>query len=353
MNRAVRVALLACVLLGCGAPPAEATEEPSAASAPTRWVRVRAPEDLSLLEAPARVVSTTTAAGEVTAPMTMRVARVHVAPGQHVDEGDPVLDVVAPDVLTAAAQWIAASRQLGVHRDRRTTLEGLRGEGIVEESRVFEQTARVAELSADQAAALAVLQSVGLRPGDVAATLRSGTITLRAPLAGIIRDLDVRLGEVRQPGDGPFARIIGTATPRIEVRASQAIPETGTATFRGTDGTEVVLGSAVASVVDPIDGTHVAWLDPAVPGVALSDGLRGAVRWGMATDAAFEVPAQAIRIEPGRTVVLRQTADAPEPIEVHVLIASSTTAIVTGALTLEDEVAADAATVLRPPESAE
>jgi cobalt-zinc-cadmium efflux system membrane fusion protein len=345
---------LVLLLIGCGsAPPLEPAEDRGAASAPTRWVRVRTPDDLSLLAAPARVVSTTVASGEITPTMTMRIAAVHVAPGQLVAAGDPVLDAVVPDALTAAAQWIAASRQLGVHRDRRTTLEGLRGEGIIEESRVFEQTARVAELSADQAAALAVLQSVGVSPSDVASTLRRGTITLRAPLAGIVRDLDVRLGEVRQAGDTPFARIVGVATPRIEVRASQALPQRGTASFLGNDGTTVALGPAIAAIVDPIDGTHVAWMDPATTGALLADGLRGEVRWTSGEEGELEVPARAIRMEHGRTFVVRRRGDESDAVEVEVLLASGTSAIVTGALSTDDEVAADAATVLRPPESDE
>src|SRR5690606_20071902 len=147
--------------------------------------------------------------------------------------GDPVLDVVMAEVLDAAALVQGLSGRIAAHRARVEELERLRAEQLVDAARVFEQRAALAELEAQRAQALAVLRAASLDGGDAARVLRQGAITLRAPSAGVVRSLDARLGETREPGGAPFARVVGTGAARVEVRSTAPLPPAAAITFEG------------------------------------------------------------------------------------------------------------------------
>src|SRR5690606_14123942 len=114
-NRASGGAAMRCVVLlgvlllaGCrgeeGAPPAEEASE-SAPAPEVRWAPVRSPGDASVLEAPAIVRAAPDANGEVSVSVSARVERVHVQVGTRVERGAVVVDVLAPQVLAAAATY--------------------------------------------------------------------------------------------------------------------------------------------------------------------------------------------------------------------------------------------------------
>jgi hypothetical protein len=323
-------------------------DEPSTGAA--RWQPVRRPSDATVLEHPARVIADPSTIGEIAAPFRARVTRVHVRIGQAVQEGDPVLDVVMPEVLGAAATVRGTTERIEAHRARAEQLERLRAEGIVDAARVFEQRAAVADLEAERASALAVLQAASIDPRHVARLLENGAVTLRAPASGIVQSLDARLGETREPGGEPFARIVGAGGARIEVRSSEMLPRDAAPVFEGADGATVPLASEpISSVVDPSDGTIVTWLAPADE-TPLVGGLRGRVRLTLAASDLWEVPASAIEIRDQAASVYRRVDSGAERVEVTVVATSGATAIVRGPLR-EGDVVASRPSALAPPEA--
>ena len=97
----------------CETPP----DAPSEAVAhEPRWSSVTRPRDLSLLEAPALVVHSPEGEARVSASHMARVVRVHVRAGDTVQAGAPIVDVVMPAVLEAAARWVS----VGPRRTLRT-----------------------------------------------------------------------------------------------------------------------------------------------------------------------------------------------------------------------------------------
>jgi cobalt-zinc-cadmium efflux system membrane fusion protein len=332
--------------LGCESPPAELTPEaePEPAAASTgaaRWAAVQRPSDATLLEHPAVVVGDPGTNSELGASFRARVQAVHVRVGQHVEAGAPVLDVIVPEVLSAAASVRGTSARIAAHRARAAELERLLADGLVDASRVFEQRAIVAELEAERAHALSTLQAASVPPNEAARLLSRGTITLRAPSAGTVRTLDARLGETREPGSAPFARIVGAGDARIEVRSTEPLPA-GAVRFQAADGTTVPLApEPLAHLVDPADGTHVTWFGTAEP-AQLIDGLRGRVRLALPATDVWEVPTSALTLgERGDATLQRRAGEAVQPVSVTVVARSGATSIVRGPLSEGDEVAAN------------
>lgn len=337
--------LLSAVLLaacrGEGAPPLaqEAAEEPPTPE--VRWVPVRPPGDASVLEAPAIVRADPDANGEVSVSVSARVERVHVQVGTRVERGALVVDVLAPQVLAAAATYVGASKRLAFHRARAEELDALREEGLVDKARVFEQRMQAIELDAAREEALATLRGAGVDPTQAEALTRRGSIALRAPVAGVVTELDARPGEMREPGSGPLARIRGTGAARVEVRTPSPWMGGASATLELSGGERVALRpEPIASAVEPEAGTHVHWLVPTAP-LALADGLRGVVRIG-ARAGTWQVPAGAVLQGPGKPAVWRRRAGAVERVDVDVVAGSGANALVTGPLQENDEVAAEA-----------
>lgn len=353
------VVLLGVLLLaGCrgeeGAPPAEEASE-SAPAPEVRWAPVRSPGDASVLEAPAIVRAAPDANGEVSVSVSARVERVHVQVGTRVERGAVVVDVLAPQVLAAAATYVGASKRLAFHEARAKELAELQKEGLVDKARVFEQRVQVIELDAAREEALAVLRGAGVDPAQAEALTRRGSIALRAPVAGVITELTARPGEMREPGSGPLARIRGEGAARVEVRTPSPWMSGASATLELAGGERIELGSEpISSAVEPEAGTYVHWLVPRET-TALADGLRGVVRIG-ARPGTWQVPAGAVLQGAalqgaalqgaGKAAVWRRRKGAVERVDVEVVAASGANALVAalvaGALEEGDEVAAEA-----------
>ncbi|MBX3273170.1 MAG: efflux RND transporter periplasmic adaptor subunit [Sandaracinaceae bacterium] len=331
---------LAVSLALAGCTPGEAPEAaaPSGpASAPTRWVAPRAPADATILEAPA-VVRAVGATAQVSASVRVRVVRLHVEPGSRVEAGDPIVDVAAPELLDAAATYLGAGRGARAQGERADELDALRAEGIVSRAQVFERRASASELGTARDRAAATLRAAGVEPSAAAGLVRRGHLTLAAPVAGVIAALDARVGEIREPG--PLARVVGEAAPRVEVRTSGAWPEADALRFVASDGRSVALApAALATVVDPADGTLVSWYAPLEPS-PLPDGLAGTARLTSAA-GVLEVPVTAVAARTGRSEVVRRRDGVSARVAVEVLASSGASALVRGELTEEDRVAAD------------
>ncbi len=335
------VVALALGLGGCGSEPMAIEAEPAAeaTSAPTPWVAVRSPDDESLLEAPA-IVRAAGASGAVSASVQVRVVRLHVSAGSVVSAGDPVVDVAAPELLDAAATYVGSRRGARAHGERAGQLEELRAEGLVNHSQVFERRARSIELTTEHGRAAALLRSAGVEPSAAAGLLRRGFLTLNSPVDGVVTALEVRVGEVREPGAGPLARIFGEGTARIEVRTTEMWPEATSVRFEASDARIVELqATPLSSVVDPDDGTRLTWYAPAED-IALPDGLTGTARISAAADV-WEVPVRAVAQRTGASEVVRRRDGATQRIAVNVLGSSGATALVRGDLVEGDEVRDD------------
>lgn len=336
--------LLSILLVACGRDepaPTEPAIEPARSAAATRWVAVVRPEDRSILESPAVVRAAADSVGDVAVTVRARVVRVHARPGTQLDVDAPVLDVAPAELLDAAAEYVGTGRRLGVHAERAKRLEALRAEGLVDRERVFEQLAMVAELRAVRDRAAATLLASGVDPRRARIVARRGYLTLRAPVAGIVTEVNARPGEIREPGGRPFARIVGTAPARVEVRTTAPWPLASEVRFEALDGRSFSLSpTPLATVLDPDDGTRLSWFAPRDEPLRLRDGVRGLARL-TASPEVWEVPLGAVSQRTGVSWLIRRREGEVSEVAVEVVAASGASALVVGPIREHDEVAAD------------
>jgi cobalt-zinc-cadmium efflux system membrane fusion protein len=340
VNLALR--LLPLVALACrpGAPvPAE--PPPSVApSAAARWIASRPADDTALLEAPARVLPSPDAVGSIAPPLTARIVRVRVKPGQRVAANEPLVDVLMPELLHAAGDLAGEEIKVAAYSKRRAQLEALRGEGLARLAELAEVDSQLATARADAQAARATLRAAGMSDAQAAALLSGdGVSSLKAPFRGLVTTLDAYPGQVREPSGAPLAIIVGTGDGRVEARLPSAPSDGGAFAFvSGGEAVPLELVS-ISPRYEPADGTRLAWFS-AVDGGALPIGATGRVR--QHADPSWRVvPARAVLEGPSPRVRVRRGSGAAL-VEVRVIARSGAEAIVSG-LDPAEQVAADAA----------
>lgn len=309
-----------------------------AASAPTPWQEVTEPSDPALTELPAHVVGDPAARSQIAVVYAARIVRVHVRIGDRVAAGDPVVEVAVPELLRAQAAIAAADARAAPQRRRAEQLRGLQREGLVGGREIFEIDATLAALDADRRAAAAVVAGWG----SLESSGHRGTLLLRAPSAGVVVAVDATVGEVRDGTGGPLVEIRGEGLGRVELRAAGALPPGAAFRFVGIDGRSVPLSPVVdATAIDPSDGSTRVWMRPDPP-VPLPEGLRGRVLIHGGLGGVVQVPERSMRWHDGGMVVVVRDGDVGRSVPVEVVGRSGSTALVRGAVTTDDEVAADA-----------
>ena len=341
-------ALGACTNPRDAAPPAPAPGQPAeavAASARTPWIKARNPEDVALLEAPAVVLATPESNAGVSPPFRARIVKVNVKPGARVRRGDPVAEVVMPEVVQAAGTYASAATRAAAYARRAAQLEALKKDGMVRLTEVLEVETRLAEARADQQGALAMLRVAALGADDAQRILAgSGQVALRSPIDGVVTQVKAAIGENREAAGEPLVRVAGEGEPRVEARCARVLPDEAHFELWLASGERYpVKLVGRAPQVDPRDGTILAWFAP-YPGTRLTQGQTGKVRIRLEEGRKLvAVPARAVALGAEGPYLVANRAGKAERARVEVIAASGADALVQGGVDIGDEIAADAA----------
>jgi len=346
------LALAAALALAACTKSAAPEEEPPAPSSRTPWVKARSSEGVPLLEAPAQVLPSPEGQAGVVPPYRARILKVLVRPGQKVAKGQPLVEVVMPEVSTAAGAYAAASTRVDAYGRRKAQLDALKADGLVRLADVLEAETKLAEAKADQQSAAAALRTAQIEPGE-AADIVSGKkpVVLKSPIAGVVTAVGAGVGDSREPTGEPIVRVAGAGDSRVEARFARPVDPAGASyEFVVTGGAHHhLVFVARAPVIDPRDGTIAVWLVPE-KGTTLQPGLTGRVVVTIPGAAgAAVVPARAVGLEDGKPFVWVRRNGTVEKVQVDVFASSGVESLVTGVAEGE-EVAADAALVELPAE---
>lgn len=317
-----------------------------AASMAVRWLHPRLPAaELAVFEVPAHVVAGPLGRAAVSAPVRVQVARVLVRAGDRVEVGTPLAEVLAPDLVQAAAVRQSAGVRMAAHQKYLGGLRGLRSEGLMRTADVFQVEVQLADLQAARAEAEARLRGAGVTDAEVQILSATGRWTLRAPVAGVVRELAMEPGAVIEPGAAVLARIEGVQPVRVEVRLHHGIPAGAGLALALPGAADLPLQpTPVSSAVDPLDGSTIAWFDAAGTGPnqpTLAAGTRGRLRvTGLPADV-LQVPARALLQDNGRARVVRRRGTDVRTVPVEVIAVAGAVALVRG-LQPSDEIAAEA-----------
>ncbi len=343
-NRIARIALATVAACSRGTVPTQTPVPTPLPSVRTAWVRARPTEGLPLLEAPATVLPSPDGQAGVAPPVRARVARIHVRPGERVRRGQPLVDVVMPQVVQAAGSYAAATTRLEAYARRKAQLDSLRGDGLVRLTDLLEADTRLSEARAEQQGSLATLRVAQLEADDVPRLLSgTGQVALRSPIDGMVTAVRAALGETRDPGGEAMIQVAGEGEPRIEARFARTWPEEGARYELVAPGGQRVKVTFVARApaVDPRDGAIVAWFRPPADS-RLPNGLAGRLEVGLPPASGFAVvPARAVALDGSKAYVVVHRSGVAGRVPVEVLATSGADALVRG-LAADEEVAADA-----------
>lgn len=308
------------ILLGACAPKPSVPEPETPDHHETLETIVLArPGDRVILEAPARVVSTAPARGEINVLNRALIVRRHVAAGDRVKQGQTLLEAAMPEVSEAIGLYRASSARLELAERRHAQLAPLQKEGLLKASELYELAQSIHELRALRARTRAVWQAVGLQEGELAGIERAGLIPLRAPVEGVVVRLGAELGHMAEPGGASLAEVQGEASGRIEANLGVLPPDGVSIRFDAIDGRSITLeATAAESILDPSSGRMTVWFAPTET-TSLPPGLLGKLRVRPGTASLFELPSQAVDRDETGTFVLAARPGGAERVPVRVL----------------------------------
>jgi RND family efflux transporter MFP subunit len=178
-------AALAVGVSGCGGKPVDKAAPP--------------PREIEVVQlAPSEVRDTSEYLGSLMSRQSVNVLpqvagyvrRIHVRPGQKVEAGAPLLDVDAREetaaLETARAQRTSSEVNLEQARRTRARIESLYQEGLASAQELEQSRAQVEALEANTRAAAAT---------ESQREVQLGFNTVRAPFAGTVGDVLVRMGD--------------------------------------------------------------------------------------------------------------------------------------------------------------
>jgi cobalt-zinc-cadmium efflux system membrane fusion protein len=313
-----------------------------AAPAGSHYVDLEAGSDPSVLSAPARVSAAADSRSQVTAVVRGQIVETLVRVGQRVEAGDPIVRLRCPELLQAAAGLHALQDQIEAHRERLELLESLTREGLARSESTFELRAQLAELQTRVSTARTTLQAAGLSRVEAERLRQRGTLTLRAPTAGIVASLDAPPGGSYEPyGARPLAEIVGPAPAWIAVELTRPPPAAAQPVFEGVDGRSIPLEPTAVSQLPLSSGSLRVFYRPAPRPDAgtelLIEGLSGRVRFALPDDA-HQVPLAALHGDPVQPELWVLRAGESLRVPVQVLGRSATNALVRGELRAGDRV---------------
>ncbi len=265
--------------------------------------------DAPVVRAPARVAFRDGAVSQINLPIAGRVTAVHVATGDRVKAGDPLITLSSPEAAAARASLAAALAEHDATRKELTRQDQMATSGVGIES---ERVAAQAKLRQSEAELARAQTTAGILGGG-----GGSTIVLRAPFDGTVINRRVSVGSVAAPGGEPLIEI-GNPTALWVV-----------ADVFDRDLVQVHEGAAVEIEVGagdkPLHG-KVASIGSALTGsmrtapvyVALDADATDAIRAGMFAHAIIKaavgqsivLPAEAVLVKSGkRYVVYVEQAD--------------------------------------------
>lgn len=301
--------------IGCSSMAGHAPADPDATNATrldavaSEWIRTQAVASVAVpdrIDAPGWLVLLHDAEARLATPVPGRVAQVHVREGARVRAGDPLVTLDSAEAVHLRSEAAAADVELRVaeaefERQERLAESGL---GLMVDRMRAEadlQRARMARDAARQAAAI-------LGEG------KGSALVLRAPIDGVVVDLDLRPGQAVSPDDGPLLDVAHTDRPfarldvyedalnRVEVGQSVLV------TSSSGDGSARGRVVEVAGAADPRTrrGPVLVELEEVPAGWVAGRMVRGRIDGAPAAPLAVPVTAVVVRPDRARVVYVEQ-----------------------------------------------
>ncbi len=213
---------------------------------------------------------------EVAAPVSARVARVLAKPGDKVTAGQVLVELNSPDLALARAEIGAAQAKLEIAKKNAARKRQLAADRLIPERELIEAESAVSEADAAYKVAASGIRKFGGTAGDTG-------LTIKSPLAGVVIDRTVVVGQLADPsktlfrvGDLSTLWLVAHVFERDAVRVQA--DRHATASFAALPGktTDAVI-KWVGREVDKSSRTIEIRLDVANPDGVLRPGMSATV----------------------------------------------------------------------------
>ncbi|HEX2688876.1 MAG TPA: efflux RND transporter periplasmic adaptor subunit [Kofleriaceae bacterium] len=234
---------------------------------------------------------------EVASPVSARVTRVLVRPGDAVIAGQALVELLSPELVQARAELEAARARLEIARKNAERKRALAADRLVPEREVIEAESALTEADAAYKVAASVLRKFGPVAGEA-------VLAIRSPIAGVVIERSVVQGQLADPSKTLF-RIGDLSTlwlhahvfERDAVRVQTG--RTASATFAALPGksTEAVI-QWIGREVDASSRTIDIRLDVPNPDAVLRPGMSATVSiplGDIGPNAVVTIPAAAVQ----------------------------------------------------------
>ncbi len=129
------------------------------------------------------------------------VSRVVVVPGQHVQQGDPMLFVSSPDYSQIRTNYLKAKDAAALNEKAYARAKDLYDHKAIAEQALEQAQSAQVQANGDLVAALAALKVLGVKdPDELVKAPPSFEVPVKAPIGGMVVEQDVAAGQLIQPG---------------------------------------------------------------------------------------------------------------------------------------------------------
>lgn len=234
---------------------------------------------------------------EVASPVTARVVKILVKPGDTVTVGQVLAQLSSPELSESRAGIEAARARLDVAKANAERKRQLAADRLIPEREKIEAESTLVEAQAAYNVAASGLRKYGSAMGD-------GTIAIKSPIAGTVIDRTVLMGQLADPsktlfriGDLSTLWLIAHVFERDAVRVQVGAQASATlAALPGSSSTAVI--RAIGREVDAASRTIAIRLDVPNPDGSLRPGMSATVSIPLGESGAaplIVVPAAAVQ----------------------------------------------------------
>ncbi len=253
----------------------------------------------------------------IASPVEGLIERVWVAPGSVVKKGQPLISIASPQALTMQREAVQANSQWTLMQQNLKRDELLFAEGLIAEARLQATRAAAQQAKAEAEERRQVLALAGVSAGKV-----GGSLTLSAPMDGVILSQQAPLGQ-RVDMAAPLMQI-GRLNPlwveiQIPVGVRLALGDGVQIEREGVKGKLIAIGQAV----DAASQTRLVRAQVNDAGARLIPGQAVEVSLAETTSALPALPTGAVIRHEGKSwvMVVQATADKtwviePRPVKV-------------------------------------
>jgi cobalt-zinc-cadmium efflux system membrane fusion protein len=203
-----------------------------------------------LAKIPGEIRVNQNAYAEVGSPVAGRVGALRAGPGQHVREGDTLIEIRSTEAGRARAGVAMAAARRTLARQAVARARSLVTERIAPERELQQAEADLSAAEAEVEGADTMLRALGVSAG----TPPGGDVssfTLRSPISGVILDREATLGQMVDPSNTLF-RVADLSRVWLVLQAFER------------DALRIVAGSSVQVVLPALPGTtrtgRVTWI---------------------------------------------------------------------------------------------